>query len=105
MELLRPLPPRITHGGVKPNLHTHRLSAQQQKYYKKCPEGLMPRADRKPSLRDVLDLLSLLEIKMSDLMRRWDDGVAPEIRAEIMVELYEPTLRLLIRARRRPLPR
>lgn len=68
----------------------------------------MPRRMRRtlvPSKPELLDLLDALEVKMSDLMRRWDDGVAPEIRAEIMVELYEPTLRLLIRARRRPLPR
>jgi hypothetical protein len=35
------------------------------------------------------------------MMRRWDDGLPAAVRAEIMVEAYEPVLRILIAAGRR----
>lgn len=54
-----------------------------------------------PTKPQLLDLLDRLELTLSNMMRRWTNGILPEIRAEIMTEAYEPVLRMLIRAKRR----
>lgn len=54
------------------------------------------------TLRETLDVLDEVEVGLSDLMRRWDDGIPAEIRAEIAIRAYEPVLKILIRGRRRP---
>lgn len=73
----------------------------------RVPVPKLPRKEgRRPLREELLDLMESLEIVLSDIMRRWDDGgVQPELRAEIMTTAYEPLLRMLIRARRRPVPR
>ena len=54
-----------------------------------------------PTKRVVLDLLVATEVALSSIMRRWqDDGLSAEIRAEIMVDIYEPVLQMLIRSKR-----
>jgi hypothetical protein len=60
-----------------------------------------------PSKPELLDLLDHLETVLGDMMRRWDHGepIDPSVRLEIMMGAYEPVLRMLVRARRRPLPR
>jgi hypothetical protein len=63
--------------------------------------ALYPPPRRRPTLREVLDELEAVEIALSSMMRRWQDGPSPDIRAEIMTEAYEPVLHLLIRAERR----
>jgi hypothetical protein len=57
------------------------------------------------TLRETLDILDLVVTNLASIMSRWQDGVAPELRAEIMLHAHDPLLRLLLRARRRPLPR
>jgi hypothetical protein len=45
------------------------------------------------------------KVALSSMMRRWEGGISAEVRAEIMTEAYEPVLRTLMLARRRPIPR
>lgn len=54
-----------------------------------------------PSKPELLDLLDQLELTLGNMMRRWDDGILPEVRAEIMTQAYEPVLHVLIRSGRR----
>lgn len=54
-----------------------------------------------PSKPELLDLLDRLELTLGNMMRRWEDGILPETRAEIMTEAYEPVLHILIRSGRR----
>lgn len=54
-----------------------------------------------PSKAEMWEVFENLEASLGSVMRRWDDGVSPEIRAEIMTVAYEPVLRMLIRGRRR----
>jgi hypothetical protein len=61
----------------------------------------MPPPRRRPTLREVLDELEAVEIALSSVVRRWEDGPSAEIREEIMLEAYEPVLHLLIRTERR----
>jgi hypothetical protein len=61
----------------------------------------MPLPRRRLTLREVLDEMEAVEIALSSMMRRWQDGPSPEIREEIMLEAYEPVLHLLIRTERR----
>ena len=49
----------------------------------------------------MLDELEAVEIALSSVVRRWENGPSPEIREEIMLEAYEPVLHLLIRTERR----
>lgn len=60
---------------------------------------------RKLSLRQVLDRLERVEVSLSSVIRRWNNGVAPEVRAEIATEAYAEVLDILIRNGRRPTPR
>lgn len=66
---------------------------------------LPPPTGQSPTRSELLDLLERQTLALSSLVGRWQDGIPPEVRAEIMTELYEPVLQMLIRARRRPLPR
>jgi hypothetical protein len=61
----------------------------------------MPAPRRPPNRREILDELEAVEIALSSMMRRWQGGISPEIRAEIMIEAYEPVLHLLLRTERR----
>lgn len=54
-----------------------------------------------PSKPELLDLLERIEVALSSMMTRWQDGIPAEVRAEIMTEAYEPVLRILIHAGRR----
>lgn len=54
-----------------------------------------------PTKPQLLDLLDGLELSLGNMMRRWENGIPPETRAEIMTEAYEPVLHMLIRAKRR----
>lgn len=54
------------------------------------------------TLREVLDVLELVEVNLSSMMRRWQDGIPPEVRDEISTEAYHPILQLLIKGNRRP---
>jgi hypothetical protein len=66
----------------------------------------IPAAQGSPPTRaELLDLLESLEIVLGDMMRRWQGGIPAEVRAEIMVQAYEPLIRMLIRGRRLPSPR
>jgi len=56
---------------------------------------------RVPSKGEILDLLDYLELTLGNMMRRREDGIPPQTRAEIMTDAYEPVLRMLIRSRRR----
>ena len=47
-------------------------------------------------------MLDALEVALSSIIRRWQNGIPAEVRSEIMTEAYEPILRSLIRAGRRP---
>jgi hypothetical protein len=68
--------------------------------YARCP--LMgPTELSAPTKREILDGLEALEVALSSMMRRWQCGIPPEIRAEIMIEAYEPVLHILLRAERR----
>jgi hypothetical protein len=73
------------------------------------PEPRMPRRDPRigprPTMAELLDLLEAMADAAFDIVRRWDDGVQPELRAEVLTNIYEPAMRGLLRARRRPLPR
>lgn len=60
----------------------------------------MPRKNE-VTKRQILDQLDAIEFALSSMMRRWDDDIPAEIRAEIMVEAYEPLLQVLIRTGRR----
>ena len=64
-----------------------------------------PRPMRVATKPEILDVLEQVEVALSSMMTRWQDGIPAEIRAEIMTEAYEPVLRMLIRSRRRPLAR
>ena len=56
--------------------------------------------------RQLLDFLDHeLEPALGAIVYRWEDGVSPHIRAEIMSEAWEPLLRILIQVGRRPHPR
>ncbi|WP_428484915.1 hypothetical protein [Rhodopila sp.] len=60
-----------------------------------------PRQPR-PRRSDILDKTDEVEAALLSIVRRWQDGVAPELRDEINVKAREPLLRMLIRAGRRP---
>jgi hypothetical protein len=62
-------------------------------------------SQRPPTRAELLDLLETLELALSSMAGRWQGGIPAEVRAEIMTEAYEPALKALIRAKRRPLPR
>jgi hypothetical protein len=49
--------------------------------------------------------MEVVEVALSSMMRRWQNGIPAEVRTEIMIEAYEPLLRMLIRAGRHPMPR
>ena len=53
-----------------------------------------------PKRAELLAALDSVELGLSALMRRWQEGLTPELRVEIM-DLYQPVLRILILARRR----
>ncbi len=66
----------------------------------------IPAAQGSPPTRiELLDLMESLEIVLGDMMRSWQGGIPAESRVEIMVQVYEPLLRMLIRAGRHPMPR
>lgn len=71
--------------------------------------GLAPRLPhnplRRPTVAELLELLEAQEIALHSIMTRWEDGVPAELRAEVMVQIYEPALHMLMRAKRRPIPR
>lgn len=56
---------------------------------------------RQPTRRHILDLLDTVEVAASDMMRRWHDGIPPEVRDEIATLIYQPILRMLIDCKRR----
>jgi hypothetical protein len=56
---------------------------------------------RSPTKREILDGLEAVEVALSSMMRRWQGGISPELRAEIMIEAYEPVLHILLHAERR----
>jgi hypothetical protein len=58
-----------------------------------------------PTKGELLDHLELLDSVLGEMATRWFDGISPEVRDQIAVRAYQPNLRMLIRARRRPLPR
>lgn len=64
-----------------------------------------PPLGRPPTREEILDMMETLELVLGDMMRRWENGILPETRAEIMTKAYEPVLQILIRTRRRPVPR
>lgn len=53
-----------------------------------------------PTKKELLACMETLEVALSSMMRRWNDDIPAETRAEIMIA-YEPLLHMLIRARRR----
>ncbi|WP_428484916.1 hypothetical protein [Rhodopila sp.] len=61
-----------------------------------------PSAPRPPKRSEILDRMDEVEAALLSIVRRWQDGVAPELRDEINVKAREPLLRMLIRAGRRP---
>lgn len=61
--------------------------------------------ERPPTRAECLDWIEQLDLIFSSWVGRWWDHIPPEMRAEILMQTYEPNLRILIRARRRPLPR
>lgn len=67
--------------------------------------NVMLRPERSPTRAELLDLLEQLDISLATWVGRWADSIPPEVRAEILLQAYEPVLRMLIRARRRPTPR
>lgn len=63
-----------------------------------------PRPRRVPPKRvELLNALEMVEVSLSDLMRRWHDGITAELRAEIM-DIYRPVLLILIATGRRSAP-
>ena len=53
-----------------------------------------------PNKKEMLAALDAVEIALSSMMRRWQDGIPPKVRDEI-AQIYRPVLLLLIRAKRR----
>ncbi len=64
--------------------------------------GFLPPA-KQPRLADVLDMLDHLEEWLWHMMS--DPSATAEQRAEIMTNGYDPVLRTLVAARRRPYSR
>lgn len=57
---------------------------------------------RRVTLSRSLDVHDTIERAAHSMMTRWENGISPELREEIMVEIYQPTLCLLLKAKRRP---
>lgn len=49
------------------------------------------------TLKEALDALVVIELAAHAIMTRWQDGVPPELREEIMLEIYQPALAVRLR--------
>jgi hypothetical protein len=66
---------------------------------------LPPPLGRQPTRVELLDFLEQHFLALASMATRWQDGIPAEVRAEIITEAYEPVLKTLMLARRRPIPR
>lgn len=64
---------------------------------------VMSKLRRSPTRTEILDQMEIWEVALSAMMRRWDDDIPAETRDEI-AQVYQPLLRILIRAKRRGQP-
>jgi hypothetical protein len=60
---------------------------------------------RPPTRNELLDMLDAIETAAAEMVGRWWNGIAAEVRVELDKKIRTPALRMLIRARRRPRPR
>lgn len=56
---------------------------------------------RRVTLRRAMAVMADIEFASHSIMARWHDGVPPEVRAEVSLEIYEPALDLRLEYERR----
>jgi hypothetical protein len=76
---------------------------QQIKHYHFKGRKFMkePRIGRMPTKPELIDFIVMLAVRMVSMSSRWDNGISVEVRDEILTELYDPTINMVTRCRRR----
>lgn len=66
----------------------------------RSPRATMPSPAQPPRKNELLAAIDAAEVALSELLRRWNDGISAEVRSDIYA-VHQPLLLLLIRARLR----